>query len=128
MACGGDAVLAAAYPTALNDALVWALTGVRRTWPLPGTATIPLNSAGSSPPALRAPPTADAAPLALAPRGSEAPDGFDRAVRTGYIADGPQLSGHVRAAVEAARSKRKRWASHRNLEPAYACVDAVGPP
>ena len=28
LACGGDAVLAAAYPTALNDALVWALTGV----------------------------------------------------------------------------------------------------
>ena len=159
LACGADAVLAAAYPTALNDALVWALTGVRRTWPLPGTGVSPGQSAGSPAPALRAPPAADTAPLALAPHGSdararstanfasspscaagsrppaptgslpgvsqkcsatpgEAPDGFDRSVRTGYIADGPQLSGHVRAAVEAARSKRKRWASHRNLEPA----------
>ena len=36
-------------------------------------------------------------------------------VMTGYIADGPQLSGYVRAAVEAARSKRKRWATHRPL-------------
>ena len=43
---------------------------------------------------------------------------FDRSIASGYIADGPQLSVHIRGAVEAARAKRKRWASHRNLEPA----------
>jgi hypothetical protein len=36
LACGDDATLAAAYPAALNDALVWALTGVRRTAPAAG--------------------------------------------------------------------------------------------
>ena len=35
LACGDNASLAAAYPTALNDALVYALTGARRTTPLP---------------------------------------------------------------------------------------------
>ena len=43
---------------------------------------------------------------------------LDRSIASGYIADGPQLSVHVREVVEAARTKRKRWASHRNLEPA----------
>ena len=35
LACGGNATLAAAYPAALNDALVFALTGVPRSAPLP---------------------------------------------------------------------------------------------
>ena len=38
MACGDNAALAAAYPAPLNDALVTALTGRRRTAPLPATA------------------------------------------------------------------------------------------
>ena len=67
-----------------------ALTAVRRASP---------KMLGSSSPAPCAPPAADAAPLALAP------PGFDRSVRTGYIADGPQLSAHVRAAVEASAGR-----------------------
>ena len=109
MACGDNAALAAAYPAPLNDALVTALTGRRRTAPLPATA----------PPAAAALPAAP--PHAAAPRLQPEPahpPAFDRSIASGYIADGPRLSSHVRAAVEEARSKRKRWASHRNLEPA----------
>ena len=99
VACGDDAALAAAYPAALNDALLWGLTGVRRLTPLPGAA-----------------PSADT-PTPKVPHPRVAPP-FDRDVSTGRIADGPGLSSPIRAAVDAARSKRKRWASHRNLVPA----------
>ena len=97
VACGDDAPRAAAYPAALNDALLWGLTGVRRVAPLPGTT-----------------PSADTPEM---PHPRVAPP-FDRDISTGRIADGPRLSAPIRAAVDAARSKRKRWASHRNLVPA----------
>ena len=97
VACGDDAPRAAAYPAALNDALLWGLTGVRRVAPLPGTT-----------------PPADTPEM---PHPRVAPP-FDRDISTGRIADGPRLSAPIRAAVDAARSKRKRWASHRNLVPA----------
>jgi hypothetical protein len=109
LACGDDATLAAAYPAALNDALVWALTGVRRTHPLVACA------ARAPQPSTEAPDTRQDD----APRGAASDElRFDRTVSTGRIADGPRLSTHVRAAVEQARGKRRRWASHRNLEPA----------
>ena len=139
VACGDDAALAAAYPAALNDALLWGLTGVRRLAPLPGAApsadtpapflalfgrrATSLFARPEGPASLRGHMLAPAAPGGAAahrtppPHPRVAPP-FDRGVSTGRIADGPGLSSPIRAAVDAARSKRKRWASHRNLVPA----------
>ena len=116
LACGGNAVLAAAYPAALNDALVAALTGRRRTTPLP-TATPPTAAPrpGAPPPDPTPPPAPDTQPR---PTLSAPRPAADRSIASGYITDGPQLSEPIREAVEEARAKRKRWASHRNLEPA----------
>ena len=122
LAHGDNAARAAAYPVALNDALVAALTGRRRTAPLPAPplpATAPRPDL-LPPPAPAAAPAPDARP---APAPSAPQPAFDRSIASGYIADGPQLSTHIRAAVEAARAKRKRWASHRNLE--RASVDEL---
>ena len=121
VACGDDALRAAAYPTALNDALVWGLTGLRRSAPLPGASPSAVAGAPAAPPAreARQPSPRGAHPD---PHGAIDPDSpalhLDRNASTGRIADGPQLSAPIKAAVEAARSKRKRWASHRNLVPA----------
>lgn len=108
-ACGANAVLAAAYPAALVDALVWALSGVRRTDPLPAA---PAPPAVPNPPArpLAPPPAVPPAvpPAALTP--------LDRSLKLGFIADGPALSGPIAAAVEAARHKKRKWASLRNLD------------
>lgn len=81
-ACGANAVLAAAYPAALNDALVAALTGRRRTTPLPAQPPRAATPQPAPPPALE--PAAQSAHPAPNPT-------FDRSVASGYIADGPQL-------------------------------------
>jgi len=153
LACGDDAALAAAYPTALNDALVWALAGVRRTRPLfapfasgstlpgtfaeatcgncqllcPGKCALGQGAFGeafrSSTPRrpsrhVRRARTPQPSAEARDARQDDARRDETSDVPRFAIADGPRLSTHVRAAVEQARGKRKRWASHRNLEPA----------
>ena len=70
------------------------------------------------------PPPNATAPTAPPP---SAPVPPDRTLRTGLIADGPALSEPVRLAVEEARTKRKRWASHRNLEPASEAERRAAP-
>ena len=59
LACGDNAARAAAYPAALNDALVAALTGRRRTTPLPAS-TLPATAPRPDPPS--SPPSAPPAP------------------------------------------------------------------
>ena len=101
VACGANAPASAAYPTAFNDALVRGLTGVRRTAPLP-----------------RAPPAEPALRAEAPPAPDKPPASPDRSISTGYITDGPALSGPVRAEVERARRARRKWASFANMEPA----------
>ena len=90
---GDNAARAAGYPVALNDALVAALTGCRRTTPLPAP---PLPAAAPRPdlppPAPLAAPAPDARP---APAPSAPQPTFDRSIASGYIADGPQLLTHI---------------------------------
>ena len=160
LACGDNASLAAAYPTAMNDALVFALTGVRRTTPLPRTRAADAAAAhdnqsagglifqGSSArhrhatgachscaaPGERSESGAaathdpDARPATAArhtdpaagpgqPQPSERP-APDRSISAGFIADGPALSAPVREALEAARARRRKWASFANLQQA----------
>ena len=130
LACGENGPLAAAYPAALNDALVFGLTGARRTSPLPrpgAPAPSPPPPPLPPPPPPPPPPTATRAHTAAlqpaAPPPPPAPPetaraSLDRSISTGYITDGPTLSAPVRAAVEEARTRRRKWASFANLEPA----------
>ena len=130
VACGENGPLAAAYPAALNDALAFGLTGVRRTTPLPRPpphASSPPPLPPPPPPLAPPSPPAEAAPAATPQRAASPapPDsiepprlGPDRSINTGYITDGPSLSAPVRAAVEDARTRRRKWASFANLEPA----------
>ena len=124
-ACGVNAVLAAAYPAPLVDALVWALSGVRRTDPLPAALARSSCAAAPAPPAVPNPPAATsstpARPLAAPPASPPAAPPaalppFDRSLKLGFIADGPALSEPIAAAVEAARHKKRKWASLRNLD------------
>ena len=120
VACGENSELAAAYPVALNDALVRGLTGTRRTTPLPTPAPLlpPLADSASSGEALpRSESERETAPPPSAPR-PPVSEAYDRTITTGRLADGPALSSPVRRAVEAARVKRRKWASFANLAPA----------
>ena len=126
VACGDNGALAAAYPVALNDALVRGLTSSRRTAPLPHPPPTWPPTPLPPPPPPPPPPPSDAEPGAPTPAARRAPPPPplppptkpDRSIATGYITDGPALSAPVRAAVEDARVRRRKWASFANLQQA----------
>ena len=133
-AVGENAALAAAYPVALIDALLWGLSGVRRSAPLPSLRPVadaeaqvddrlpegegsPKPTPKPKPPAPASRPTASPSSPSAAPR-EPPPPVYDRSLRLGLIADGPALAQPIAAAIEAARAKPRKWASFRNLQPA----------
>ena len=119
LATGNDAhgrpitALSAAFPGPLYDALVYALSGLvpRVTWAAAPVSHTRDPEASAAWVTAAPPPPLPQPKLATSP----APPTLDRSVASGRIADGPDLSAPIRAAVEHARAAPPRWASFRNL-------------